>query len=126
LTGNQEGNLQNFVPSNFGKNILRIGDFEKLNASELAILDFFFKKNVLLHTNENQSKVHGYQGWDETLTITLVSTQKSPTPNISAPSVCMKLKCQKQSTSLHDVMMLLSMLTGRRACGFQNLVRTPV
>ena len=32
-------------------------------------------------------KVLGYQGWDEILMITLISSQKSPTPNISAPSV---------------------------------------
>ena len=36
---------------------------------------------------ENKSKVRGYQGWDEILMITLVSSQKSPTPSISAASV---------------------------------------
>ena len=59
--------------------ILKIGDFEKLTFFELAIL---------LHPHENQSKVLGYQGWDEILMIILVSSQKSPTPNISAASVC--------------------------------------
>ena len=41
----------------------------------------------LLHPHENQSKVLGYQRWDKMLMITLISSQKSPTPNISAPSV---------------------------------------
>ena len=41
----------------------------------------------LVHPHENQSKVLGYQGWDEILMITLVSSKKSPTPNISVPSV---------------------------------------
>jgi hypothetical protein len=40
----------------------------------------------LVHPHENQSKVLGYQGWDEILMITLVSSKKSPTPNISATS----------------------------------------
>ena len=40
----------------------------------------------LHHPHENQSKVLGYQEWVEILMITLVSSQKSPTPNISAPS----------------------------------------
>ena len=44
-------------------------------------------KNFLLHPHENQSKVLGYQGWDKILMIILVSSQKSPIPNISAPSV---------------------------------------
>ena len=38
------------------KKILRIGDFEKLNLFELAILDFFFQKKkhiFLLHPYEN-------------------------------------------------------------------------
>ena len=61
--------------------------------SELAILKnsvFLsqpFWNFCLLHPYENQSKVLGYQGWDEILMITLISSQKSPTPNISAPSV---------------------------------------
>ena len=41
----------------------------------------------MLHHHENQSKVLGYQGWDAILMIILVSSQKSPTPNISAASV---------------------------------------
>ena len=40
----------------------------------------------LLHPHENHSKVLGYQGWDEFLMITLVSSQNPSTPNISAPS----------------------------------------
>ena len=61
----------------FSQKILRIGDFEKL-----SFFEFF-----LLHSHENQSKVLGYQRWDKILMITLVSSQKSPTPNISAASV---------------------------------------
>ena len=68
------------------KIILRIGDFEKLSFFESAILDFFFQKKML-HFNENQSKVLGYQGWVEIFMITLVSSQKSLPPNISAASV---------------------------------------
>ena len=41
----------------------------------------------LLHFFENPSKVLGYQGWDKSLMITMISSQKSPTPNISAASV---------------------------------------
>ena len=37
--------------------------------------------------NENWSKFLGYQGWVEILMITLVSSQKSLPPNISAASV---------------------------------------
>ena len=57
----------------------KFGDFEKLK---------FFESDIfLLQPHENQLKVLGYQGWAEILIITLVSSQKSPTPNISAPSV---------------------------------------
>ena len=45
----------------------------------------------LLHPQENQSKFLGYQGWAEFLMITLVSSQKLPTPNISVPRVTRKL-----------------------------------
>ena len=45
---------------------------------------FLSKKKKLLRPHENQSKV---LGWDEILMITLVSSQKSPTSNISADSV---------------------------------------
>jgi hypothetical protein len=61
------------------KSTLRIADFEKLCFFESAIF--------LLHFNENQSKVLGYQEWVEILMITLVSSQKSLNPNISAVSV---------------------------------------
>jgi hypothetical protein len=55
---------------------------------ESAILDLFFKKNnFLLNPHENWSKFLGYQGWGEILMITLVSSQKSLPPNISACSV---------------------------------------
>ena len=39
----------------------------------------------LLHSHENQSKILGYQEWVEILVISLISSQKSPNPNISAP-----------------------------------------
>ena len=42
---------------------------------------------MMIHFHENQSKVLGYQEWVEILTITLVSSQKSLPPNISAASV---------------------------------------
>ena len=72
----------------FSRNFLRIGGFEKLSFFESAILDLFFQQRIfLLHPHEYQSKVLGYQGWDEILMIILVSSQKSPTPNISAASV---------------------------------------
>ena len=38
----------------------------------------------------------GYQGWDEILMITLISKQKTPTPNISAPSVHARSTCRLQ------------------------------
>ena len=41
----------------------------------------------MLHFYENPSKSLGYQGMDNILMITLISSQKSPTPNISAASV---------------------------------------
>jgi hypothetical protein len=41
----------------------------------------------LLYPHENWSKFLGYQGWVEILMITLVSSQKSLPPNISASSV---------------------------------------
>ena len=69
-------------PCNFHKKILRIGDFEKLSFFESAILNFFL---LLLH--ENQSKVLGHQEWVDILLITLVSSQTSLPPNISAASV---------------------------------------
>ena len=54
-------------------NFLRIGGFENHSFFDLAIL--------------KKSKFLGYQGWVEILMITLVSSRKSPTPNISASSV---------------------------------------
>ena len=48
----------------------------------------FFSIFFLLHFYENPSKVLGYQGWDKILMITLISSKKSPTPNISAASAC--------------------------------------
>ena len=44
---------------------------------------FFF-----LHPHENWSNFLGYQGWVENLMITLVTSQKSLPPNISAGSDC--------------------------------------
>ena len=71
----------------FSQIFLRIDDFGELSFFELSILEFFFqKKYFLLHPHKNQSKVLGCQGWDK-IVITLISSQKSPTPNISAPSV---------------------------------------
>jgi hypothetical protein len=65
-------------------------NFRKKNI-ELAILKnpFFFKSAILelLHPAcDNWLKFLGYQGWVEILMITLVASQKSPIPNISAPS----------------------------------------
>ena len=45
------------------------------------------KKKILLNFRKNTSKFTGYQGIFEILMIILVSSQKSPTPNISVPSV---------------------------------------
>ena len=70
----------------FSQNNLRIGDFEKLIFFESAILAIFFKKKML-HPHENQSKVLGYQGWDEILMISLVSSQKSPCTQCSKVTV---------------------------------------
>ena len=64
-----------------------MGDFEKFSFIESAILDLIFQKNFLLHFYENPSKVLGYQGRDKILINTLISSQKSPTPNMSASSV---------------------------------------
>jgi hypothetical protein len=61
---------------------LRNGGFEKLSFFELAIFNLF-----LLHPHENWSNILGYQGWVEILMITLISSQKSPNPNIFAASV---------------------------------------
>jgi hypothetical protein len=67
---------------------LRIGGFENLSFFEMAFLIFFFQIFfLLLQSHENQSKVLTYQEWVEVLMITLFSSQKSPNPNISAPSV---------------------------------------
>ena len=72
-------------PLNSYKRILRIDDFEKLSFFETAI--FSREKKMMIHFHENQSKVLGYQEWIEILTITLVSSQKSLPPNISAAGV---------------------------------------
>jgi hypothetical protein len=66
---------------------LGIVGFENLNFFASSILKKQIKKRILLHSHENQSKFLEYDGWVEILMITLVSSQKSPTPNISAPSV---------------------------------------
>jgi hypothetical protein len=57
---------------------------------------FFFKKKkiFLLHPHENWSKFLGYQGWVEIMMITLVSSQKSLPPNISAGSVLSKFHAE--------------------------------
>ena len=60
--------------------------------SKKLSLDLF-----LLHPHENQSKVLGYQGWDKILMIILVSSQKSPTPNISAASVTKNVLSDKEA-----------------------------
>ena len=62
----------------------------------------FFKKikKKLLHPHDNQSKVVGYQGWNKTLMIILVSSQKSPTPNILATSVGVPASTQWSHTSM--------------------------
>ena len=67
---------------------------------ESSILGPFFKKTIffLLYFYENPSKVLGYQGWNKILIITLISSQKSPTQNISAASVYLFLRstnCKK-------------------------------
>ena len=54
----------------------------------------------LLYPHENWSKVLGYQGWDEILMITLISSQKSPTSNISAPTV-RKIEENVSATSIN-------------------------
>jgi hypothetical protein len=63
---------------------LRLGYFEKL-VFLVAHFGPFFKEKFffLLYFYENPSKVLGYQEWDKILVITLISSQKSPTPNIS-------------------------------------------
>ena len=65
-----------------------VGDFWLEIRVIIKILSHPSKNFFLLHPHENQSKVLGYQGWDKILMIILVSSQKSPTPNISAASVC--------------------------------------
>jgi hypothetical protein len=60
----------------FSQKFLRIGDFEKLSCFESAILKFFFDFFFLLHFNENQSKLLGYQGWAEIFMITLVYSKR--------------------------------------------------
>ena len=64
----------------------KFDNFEKLNSLSWPFWTLFFEKKML-YPHENQSKVLGYQGWDEILMITLVSSQKSTTPNILAASV---------------------------------------
>jgi hypothetical protein len=63
---------------------LRTGDFEKISFFESAILNFEKKLYFLLHPHEKWLKFLGYKGWVEILMITLVSSQKSLPPNISA------------------------------------------
>ena len=63
----------------FRKKSLKIGNFEKLGGFfESAILEFFSKEKKMLHFYENPSMVHGYQGGDKILIITLIRSQKSP------------------------------------------------
>ena len=63
---------------------------------ESAILNDIFTKQSLLHSHENQSKFLGKQGWVEILIITLVSSQKLHTPNISAPApLCTYLRLER-------------------------------
>ena len=76
-------------PWNFQNFSFRIGDFEKCTFFESAILKFFFgkKKIFLLNFYQNTWKFIGWQGIFEILMITLVYSQKSVPPNISACSV---------------------------------------
>ena len=63
---------------NFQIKNLRIGHFEK----------------NLLHPHKNQSELLGHQEWVEILMTALVSSQKLPNPNISAPStLLLRLPC---------------------------------
>ena len=71
-------------PIHFHKKILTFGDFEKHCFFWVGHFDFFL---ILLHSHENKSKFIVYQESVKTLMITLVSSQKSFLPNISAVSV---------------------------------------
>ena len=50
-----------------------LGVVEKLSFFESAILNFFCKKKILLHSHQNQSTFKGQQGFFKILMITLVS-----------------------------------------------------
>ena len=72
----------------FSLKLLRIGNFEKLPFFESAILDFFFqKKDCFVFSNEENLRFHMRCHFFEILMITLVSSQKSLSQNISAGSV---------------------------------------
>ena len=62
------------------KDFWEFRDFEKLSFSLVG-------QKKMLHFYENLSKVLGYQGWNKILIITLISSHKSPTSNISVVSV---------------------------------------
>jgi hypothetical protein len=54
-----------------------LGVVEKLSFFESAILKTISqKKKNLLHSYLNSSQINGYQGWDEILMITLISSKK--------------------------------------------------
>ena len=72
-------------PIHFHKKILTFGDFEKHCFFELAILIFFWFCFIPMKTIKSKFLV--YQESVKTLMITLVSSQKSFLPNISAVSV---------------------------------------
>ena len=68
--------------------LLILDPISEIFAKERPFWTYFFKnKFFLLHFYENPSKVLEYQGWYKILMITLLSSQKSPTPNLSAHSV---------------------------------------
>ena len=71
---------------NFHKNIEN-WKFWKTRFVWVCHFDFSFRFffSFLLHFHKNQSKVLGCQEWVGLLMITLVSSQKSLPPNISAP-----------------------------------------
>jgi hypothetical protein len=64
-----------------------LGVVEKLSFFESAILNFFCFVFIL-----NSSQINGYQGWEEILMITLISSKKIGVYKIMRNTVGMKLK----------------------------------
>ena len=90
---------QSYLPKDqsmkFSQTIFENWRFWKTQFFWVGHFGILFSKKKLLNPHENQSNLLGYEGWVEILMITLVSSQKSPNLNISAPSVYVDCVIQK-------------------------------